>query len=71
MTLTNDQKLHANLFEANKSHQENWNKLITRLRKEAKDERIKELVRKNPEFLKVRAPKEPYCNAWGLGYGRL
>ena len=57
MTLTNDQKLHNNVFEANKSHQENWNKLITRLRKEAKDERVKELVKKNPEFLKVRIPK--------------
>lgn len=50
-------KLYANLFEANKSHQENWNRLITRLRKEAKDERVKELVRKNPEFLKAKVPE--------------
>ncbi len=57
MTLTNDQKMHANLFEANKSHQENWNRLITKLRKEAKDERVKELVRKNPELLKVKLKK--------------
>lgn len=57
VTLTTDQKLHANMFEANKTHQDNWNRLIIRIRKEAKDERIRDLIRKNPEFLKVKVPK--------------
>lgn len=57
LTLTTNQKWHRNVFEANKTFQDNWNRLIIRLRKEAKDERIKELVRKNPEFLRARIQK--------------
>lgn len=57
LTLTTNQKWHRNVFEANKTFQDNWNRLITRIRKEAKDERIKDLVKKNPEFLRVRIQK--------------
>lgn len=57
LTLTTNQKWHRNIFEANKAFQENWNRLITRLRKEAKDERIKGLLKKNPEFLRVKLKK--------------
>jgi hypothetical protein len=56
LTLTSGQ-WHRNIFEDTKKFQENWNKLITRLRKEAKDKRIHDLVKRNPEFLKVRVSK--------------
>lgn len=56
LTLTSGQ-WHRNIFEDTKMFQENFNKLITRLRKEAKDKRLNELVKRNPEFLKVRLYK--------------
>ena len=56
LTLTSGQ-WHRNIFEDFKAFQENFNKLITRLRKEAKDSRVKDLVKKNPEFLRVKIPK--------------
>jgi hypothetical protein len=56
LTLTSGQ-WHRNIFEDTKKFQENFNKLITRLRKEAKDQRIADLVKRNPEFLRVRITK--------------
>jgi len=56
LTLTSGQ-WHRNIFEDTKKFQENFNKLITRLRKEAKDQRINDLVKRNPEFLRVRIAK--------------
>lgn len=56
LTLTSGQ-WHDNIFDDVKLFQENWNKLITRLRKEAKDSRVRDLIRRNPEFLKVRVQK--------------
>lgn len=56
LTLTSGQ-WHRNIFEDTKKFQENFNKLITRLRKEAKDQRIADLVKRNPEFLRVRISK--------------
>lgn len=56
LTLTSGQ-WHRNIFEDTKKFQENFNKLITRLRKETKDKRVNELVRRNPEFLKVQISK--------------
>lgn len=56
LTLTSGQ-WHRNIFEDTKKFQENFNKLITRLRKEAKDQRINDLVKRNPEFLRVRISK--------------
>ncbi len=56
LTLTSGQ-WHRNIFEDTKKFQENFNKLITRLRKEAKDQRIADLVKRNPEFLRVRIAK--------------
>jgi hypothetical protein len=56
LTLTSGQ-WHRNIFEDTKKFQENFNRLITRLRKEAKDQRIADLVKRNPEFLRVRIAK--------------
>lgn len=56
LTLTSGQ-WHDNIFDDVKKFQENWNKLITRLRKEAKDKRIQELIKKNPEFLRIKLQK--------------
>ncbi|MDQ1255202.1 MAG: hypothetical protein QG646_4481, partial [Euryarchaeota archaeon] len=56
LTLTSGQ-WHRNIFEDTKKFQENFNKLITRLRKETKDKRLNELVKLNPEFIKVRMYK--------------
>ncbi|WP_011307210.1 hypothetical protein [Methanosarcina barkeri] len=56
LTLTSGQ-WHRNIFEDTKKFQENFNKLITRLRKEAKDQRINDLVKRNPEFLRVKISK--------------
>jgi hypothetical protein len=53
LTLTSGQ-WHRNIFEDFQKFQENFNKLITRLRKEAKDQRVNDLVKRNPEFLRVR-----------------
>ena len=56
LTLTSGQ-WHNNIFEDVKKFKENFNKLITRLRKEAKDKRIKKLIQKNPNFIKQRICK--------------
>lgn len=58
LTLTTKQSWHENVFAANKDFQQNWNKLITRLRKEKKDNRLHELTKrnlKNPFFSKPEA----------------
>lgn len=56
LTLTSGQ-WHDNIFDDVKLFQANWNKLITRLRKDAKDKRVNDLIRRNPEFLKVQVQK--------------
>jgi ribosomal protein S6E (S10) len=63
LTLTSGQ-WHRNIFEDTKKFQENFNKLITCIRKEAKDQRIADLVKRNPEFLRVRISKN-YHNTPG------
>jgi hypothetical protein len=56
LTLTSGQ-WHNNIFEDVRAFQANFHKLITRLRKEAKDKRIKNLIKKNPGFLKTKIYK--------------